>query len=113
MGAYPENVGDLIAERTLVLELNGGVKREVVVRLGRPEPDGDDWACSYQVVGFERACGLRVLGVDAFQALLLAIKSVAVDIDREAKRSGGELFWLGQATAGFPASQGKKGTVEW
>lgn len=113
MGVYPDNVGHLVAERTLVLKESTGVRRNVVVRLGKPEPDGDDWACSFQILGLERERGLRVMGVDAFQALLLAVKALAVNLEAEAKRVGGNFCWLGQATSGFPISQGKKSTVEW
>ncbi|MGH9461837.1 MAG: DUF6968 family protein [Vicinamibacteria bacterium] len=113
MGAFPDNVGELVAERTVVLEDGSGVRRTILVKLCKPEPDGNDWACSYQVIGFEREMGLRVMGVDAFQALLLAIKGLVVDLEVEARRVGGRLDWLGQSTGGFPVSQGEKGTVEW
>lgn len=97
-----KQINELIADRVLLLQTNNGVAREIVVRLGKPEPDGEDWTCTYQIVGFARTCGLKVYGVDAFQALLLAIKSLVVDLEVQATRTGGRLSWLGM-DSGFPA----------
>jgi hypothetical protein len=112
MPGYPEQIGELIAERVLVLEVDG-TEREIVVRLGKPKQEGSDWVCAYQILGFKRKRGLLVYGIDAFQALLLAIKSLSVDLEVEAKRSGGILTFLGEALIDFPKSKGEKGTVEW
>ncbi|MGE0129678.1 MAG: hypothetical protein AB7U82_16485 [Blastocatellales bacterium] len=97
-----KQIKELIAERVLRLQTDDGVVREIIVRLGKPEPDGQDWACVYQITGFARTCGMRIYGVDAFQALLLAICSLMVDLEAQTTRAGGRLSWLG-GDLGFPS----------
>ena len=108
----PESINDPIAERLLTFEDAAGNRKEITVRLGRPRPAGEDWACAYQIAGFEVPCGLDVYGVDSMQALLLAMKGLSVELHVAAERSGGRLSWL-DSSSGFPVSRGREGTVEW
>ncbi len=68
---------------------------EIVVLLGKPQqlPDHPDYYCPYQIrgAGIERfwySCG-----VDGFQALQLALSSLAVELDMLNKELGGKLRW--------------------
>jgi hypothetical protein len=97
---YPEEIPVVVAER--VLEFRSTPAREITVKIGRPEPHGDDWACPFQILGFDRRHGLRAYGVDPFQALLLAIRAVSAELDAAARREGGCFTWLGEPGDGFP-----------
>jgi hypothetical protein len=71
-------LGRVIAERELVGEKNP--RRRLIVRLGTPRPDRDDWVCPYQLLGFGRRAVRGVFGVDAFQALTLALQVIRAEL---------------------------------
>ena len=86
---------DLIAERRLELRTGDG-SVNVVVKLGRPEPDetGDNWKCPYEV-WFGDACkAMAMHGADSMQALQLSIATLDVELQFAARRRGGVLFHL-------------------
>ena len=84
---------DVIAEREL--EAGDGRPGGVTVRLGRPAPDPEgDWSCPFQVVGIDgRAEVYAAYGVDALQALVLAIQMIRAQLGSAQARHG--LTWLG------------------
>lgn len=93
---------DMIAERTLDLEKKDGSRKKIRVRLGKPErSEKGDWICPYEITGFKKPIGLSVWGVDAMQALLLAIKGLSADLDINAQREEGKLTWLEEEGGGF------------
>ncbi|MEJ2183555.1 MAG: hypothetical protein P8Y66_08525 [Nitrospirota bacterium] len=107
-------INNPIAERILDLEKKDGSRTKIRVRLAKPERSEDgDWVCPYEITGFERPTGLRVFGVDAMQALLLAIKGLSVDLEIIARREEGKLSWLGQAGGGFPSLDETGTFIRW
>ncbi len=66
-----------IAERTLVL---GNGRRQLRVRLGMPRRVKNDWVCPYQLHGLGRKAVRGAFGVDAFQALMMALESIREDL---------------------------------
>ena len=66
-----DNMGGVVATRVYRL----GHKR-IVVRIGRPQTDGSDWFCPYQIVGLGDEKVRRAWGVDSFQALQLVMQAV-------------------------------------
>ena len=76
------HLGTVIAERRL--HVRGSPRRTVLVSLGRPRPTKghDDWNCPFRIAG----AGIRVvdsgLGVDAFQALSMALEGIRYHLDR-------------------------------
>jgi uncharacterized protein DUF6968 len=83
---------DVIAERHL--ELRTGEKSvAVVVKLGRPTPSGPEhWVCEYEV-WFGDTCGSAAIhGIDAMQALQLAIASLDGELNRGARKLNGSLY---------------------
>lgn len=92
-----ENVGEIIAERKLTLMRDGRPFSEVLVLLGRPKqlPDHPDFYCPYQFKGAGSEKVKYICGIDPFQALMLAIKSLACDLDLLNKHLGGNLRWEG------------------
>lgn len=71
--------------------------RVITVRIGQPEPDpAGDWRCSVHVDGIEQE-PRDVHGIDALQALEIAIDYARLTIER----SGIAVSWLGGAGAGI------------
>jgi hypothetical protein len=74
--------GPVIAERRL--HPRGAPRRSVVVALGRPRKrnGSDEWECPFRIAG----AGIRHVeygrGIDAFQALTMALEGVRYFLDR-------------------------------
>jgi len=98
----PEALGEVVAERQLVIACADGAVLDVVVRVGRPVPmDGGDslavdcWCPVQVIVGAAPRAVRTIGGVDAMQALQIAI---AVADDELALIEGeltGKLAWQG------------------
>ncbi|HEX2573584.1 MAG TPA: hypothetical protein VH877_28805 [Polyangia bacterium] len=88
-----------IATRALYEEPGGA---EIRVRLGRPEPvSEDEWRCPYRVeLGPPAARTRYAHGVDAFQALLMALMGIRAALAESERR----LSWQGgePGDAGIP-----------
>lgn len=96
-------LGEVIAERRLEWA-GGGPEDGVVVRIGRPVPDpepGSDWLCPVQIVGMHGDAVRAAHGVDAVQALVLALWMIDVDLRALQKDAGRALLWLEQDDLGF------------
>jgi hypothetical protein len=96
-------LNDIIAERQLV-----GKQRDqtfaVTVKIGRPVPHPEgDWECPYVISGLPNPHGLRVGGVDAVQALYLALHMIGADLRFRHKDI--QLQWLGADDLGFPVPE--------
>lgn len=65
-----------------------------LIQIFRPEPDAQDWRCDYALrwAGFEKK--FYALGVDAFQALQLAMSIVPVQIETSDDFKAGRLRFL-------------------
>jgi hypothetical protein len=91
---------DLIAERVLVAASSSG-SIEVKVRFGKPMPDPKgDWACPFQIIGIGSEEILKIYGIDAVQALQLAMFSAGADLERFQKAV--KISFLDDADLGFP-----------
>lgn len=68
--------------------------REVVLTIGKPRPDprseGRDWMCSVLIEGIPKERRRRICGIDAIQALQLALKYARLELDA----SGLDITWL-------------------
>jgi hypothetical protein len=97
----PTALGDVIAERHLVLTAADRPARDVVVQLGRPVAMGgvgvgDDCWCAVQVAIDGHAGPVRAIGgVDAVQALHLAWAFAELQLSLLARDEGGTLRWPG------------------
>lgn len=74
----------------------GEPDREVTLTLGKPRPSLGDWACSVLIEGIPNARRRRIHGVDAVQALQLALEYARRELDR----SGLALTWLDEGEPG-------------
>jgi hypothetical protein len=96
-------LGNLIAERHLILRSPNGESEPVTVQIGAPQPspDGRDWLCPYRIhrVGVRRI--QFAAGVDAVQALDLVTQMIEADLFLLNHQSQGGLCWP-TGTSYFP-----------
>ncbi|MGH9563259.1 MAG: DUF6968 family protein [Terracidiphilus sp.] len=91
---------DVIAERALDAIGDGG-SFEVRVRLGKPTPHPKgDWACPFQITGIGDEKVRLIFGVDAVQALQLAMVAVGSHLSTHQKKA--KLAFLSENHLGFP-----------
>ncbi len=96
-----EHTLEVIAERNLTLD-SDGTEEVLTVQIGRPyyvEPDGV-WFCPFNVIGLLPKGTRRAGGVDAIQALQLALVMIGAELSTSSK----SLKWGGEPSTGFPAS---------
>jgi hypothetical protein len=98
-----ENVGTLLAERVLDLETSAG-RRHVRVLIGIPRelPDSTDVYCPYQIVGILGGGVRYTEGVDAAQAIYLAMEAIGTALAATPEARSGRLSWYGETALGFP-----------
>jgi hypothetical protein len=98
-----QNVGSVLAERILDLETSAG-RRHVTVRIGIPRaiPDCTDMYCPYQIVGLLDGAVRYTEGVDAAQAIYLAMEAVGTALAATPEARSGRLTWYGETALGFP-----------
>jgi hypothetical protein len=91
-------LGQVIARRILS-EYTGDIIRSVAVSIGAPRsyPKGD-WVCPFLIEGREESRVEAAFGVDALQALLLAVEGIRVRLDQ----TGSRFDWLGQSGPWIP-----------
>ena len=103
-------LGDIIADRKLSLKANNGdLERTVNVLLGRPQvfSDSSDYYCPYQIKGAGDEKIRHVGGVDAFQAIHLALQTLGAELQALNQKLDGKLHWDGDrdGSLGFPLSE--------
>jgi hypothetical protein len=87
---------EVIAERAIELELTGEAgTRRILVRVGKPEEQGEDWIASYEIHGPDPGEVIRHVahGIDALQALACALFIIPSEL--ESFRSRGRLTFNG------------------
>jgi len=90
---------DVIAERRL--QLSGGTA-EVIVTVGRPISDGNDYRCDFKITGLGYDKVQHAMGVDSVQALLLALMGIGARLYTSDEAREGRLTWLDSRNLGFP-----------
>lgn len=94
-----------IASRTLRI-VEGDGERSVVVRLFLPEPDGAAWTCAYEVGWPENPRFFQAFGVDAVQAIELALHMIGAELyTSEHHQAGTLVFDAPGAGYGFPVAK--------
>lgn len=81
-------------------ELSDGA--QVVVRFHEPVADQDDFRCDYEIAWSDAARKSHGFGVDAVQALLMAMQKAHIDLLASAHAKAGKLTWLGNHDLGLP-----------
>ena len=83
---------DTIAERRLELRTESGTI-EVVAALGRPKKvANDEWTCACVTRFADEVHSIDIHGGDSMQALQLAMTTLDIELEREARRRGGALL---------------------
>ena len=85
-----------IASRSLLYEAADGIQRNISVELGTPAPDSfearDTWYCPFQITGFGEPIVRAIYGIDAFQALILALHILPTQLRALARDDGGRFL---------------------
>lgn len=105
------DVGEVIATRVYEIERPDGGVAEVTLSLGRPRPvpDEEDWFCPYRFAGEGGARISCAFGVDALQALVLALNMIAIELHASEEAKAGRMTWLGQSDLGLPFPDALRG----
>jgi hypothetical protein len=95
-----DSLGEVIAVRTLSFEEVGTGPETVLVKLGMPRQfsDSDDYYVPFQITGIGSEKIKYAGGVDAIQALQLAMKMIASYLNMLNTQAGGGLKWEGDDT---------------
>jgi len=96
---------DVIASRSLELQQDDGTSSPVVVRIGRPLPEAGDYRCEYEIEGLSAARSLHIRGVDAVQALWLALVGAGVALRSSDEGEAGRIRFRGEADLFFPNAE--------
>ena len=84
-------VNDVIASRKLGIE---GSNNKVVVEIRRPKRRDMNFACPYRITYGARVINREICGVDEFQALQLALRTLAVELHYNKNLPIGRMYWL-------------------
>lgn len=79
-----------IAIREVRYRRADGREERIRVTLNAPAADVQDWSCSYSIAGFGRHIERRAFGVDAIQALVLAIHVLPIEVRGFAEAETGQ-----------------------
>ena len=92
----------IVAER--ILRLRGAAGEVAVpVRIFAPERDGTAFRCRYEIGWPEGAAARTAAGVDAVQALVIALKLVGTELYTSEAHAAGRLRWEREGGGyGFP-----------
>ncbi len=93
----PRRIANPIAVRRYGVAGEPG--REVILTIGKPRPDplpGGDWMCSVLIEGIPKERRRRIYGIDAVQALQIAMVYARHELDA----SGLPLTWLDNEAVG-------------
>jgi len=98
-----KKIKEVIATRKLY---SADRSKRVIVKIGKPEkfPDSSDYYCPYQIIGLGNEKARYAAGVDAVQALQLALKMIGADLYTSKEARIGSLVWEGgcKGELGFP-----------
>jgi len=95
-----QELGVIVGQR--ILRCSRGAKKRLTVRLGTPRKTGSvEWGCPYQIVGLDGSRVEIAYGIDAIQALQLALAAIHIRFEGRS-----DCTWKGgdEGDAGFPRS---------
>ncbi len=82
-----------IASRTLAYKRADGENVQIEVILGMPVPDPHEperaWVCPFQITGFAKPVTRAMYGIDAMQALILALHTLPTELRALSTDEGG------------------------
>ncbi len=94
-----------LAERTLFIVASGGRPIPVPVRLHHPVQHSTGWSCAYEIHWPRKRRRMAVFGVDAIEALSLALRTVGSELCASRYHADGTLVWTKPGDGyGFPVA---------
>jgi hypothetical protein len=98
-----QTIGTVLAERTLELDASGS-PTSVRVLIGSPKkiPGSSEYFCPYQITGLGDETIRYTEGVDAAQAIYLAMEAIGTSLHSSREARAGRLTWYGEHAFGFP-----------
>ena len=94
----------LIATRVLKLRRPPG-NIEIPIRIFAPEQESVDWSCRFEIDWPDGSITMAARGIDAVQALHLALQMIGALIYTSDHNVSGKLMWLDPAKGyGFPVT---------
>ena len=95
-------IGQVIAERVMVFVRDTGEREAASLRVGLPVKIKDEtWYCPYELRTDSRVKAFGMHGVDALQALELAMKTLRVEVDYWERHQNGKFHFLDEEGAGI------------
>jgi hypothetical protein len=96
-----DDIGEVIAVRRLFLI--DKPDREILVKMGKPQktPGEQDFYCPYQITGLGDEKPGASVGIDSFQAMQLALRSISGKLMLLNRNSDGRLRWECDEQGGF------------
>lgn len=90
-----EELGEVLAVRELSLSEGDADPKTVLVKLGMPRqfPDSSSYYVTFQITGIGSEKVRYAGGVDAIQAIQLAMKTIGVYLNKHNSDVGGGLRW--------------------
>lgn len=76
--------------------------RETACRFFKPEAEGNDFQCRYEIDWAEGIRSRQAYGVDDVQAFLLAMQMAHADLLSARENDGRQVAWLDQRSLGLP-----------
>jgi hypothetical protein len=100
-----QRVKRVIAQRVLEFRQSADSRvQKISVRIRAPQRKGQDWSVVYEIRGpGKRRSKRENWGVDAVQALHMAMANVPVDIEGIEGLTGGKVTFLGGEDLRFPS----------
>jgi hypothetical protein len=103
----PKEMTQVLMERELLL-VTDAERRPVTLRIGMPVQDvktvdGFAWRCPVEFVGLTKTRPFSAVGVDALQALTLALFAARARAEAWERETGGHFSWLGEPGHGLPS----------
>ena len=96
----------LIATRVLKLRRPAG-NIEIPIRIFAPQPQAVDWACRFEIDWPDGTLTLPAKGIDAVQALHIALQLIGALIYTSDHHASGNLMWQEPGKGyGFPVTNG-------
>jgi hypothetical protein len=102
----------IIAARPLVLRTDNR-DIEIPIVIHAPEKERADWICRFDIGWPEGKAERWGTGVDAVQALVMALQMIGVEIYSSQHHQSGRLRWLENGQGyGFPVSHNSRDLLE-
>lgn len=95
-------IGDVIAERSFEVIRPDGTKHTATASLGKPKQksDSESFYAPYMIEGLGSGKPFFAGGLDAFQALQLAMKMIGAELNAFKKKYNVEIVWEGDNSGG-------------